>query len=322
MEGPVVPVDPQIAGLLSMLEQQGTPSLAAGSVADARAGLTAMAGMLAAAFPGGIRTPVGAVREATLAGLPCRVYAAAATPSGPVPTTVMFHGGGFVIGDLETHDDQARLLAVGTGGVVVSVDYRLAPEAAYPAAPDDCEAVARFVLDHLEDFGGDPTRVGVAGDSAGGNLSAVVAQRLRDRPAAHPLAAQLLWYPAVDCEDDEGARYASRVENAKGYFLTDDDMRWFMAHYLGDGARAAEPGASPLRGELQDLPPAVVATAEYDPLRDEGEAYAAALEKAGVPVVATRYGGLIHGFVGMGVLSAAAQTATDETIEAYAALLG
>jgi acetyl esterase len=316
-----VPVDPQIAGLISILEQQGTPSLAAGSVTDARAGLTAMAGMLAAAFPDGVRTPVGAVRDVTIAGLPCRVYSSSATPVGPVPTTVMFHGGGFVIGDLETHDDQARLIAAGSGGTVVSVDYRLAPEATYPAAPDDCEAVTRYVLDHLEEFGGDPARVGVAGDSAGGNLSAVVAQRLRDRPAAHPLTAQLLWYPAVDCVDDEGARYPSRVENAEGYFLTAGDMRWFMGHYLGDDSRAAEPGASPLRGDLTGLPPAVVATAEFDPLRDEGEAYAAALEKAGVHVVATRYDGLIHGFVGMGVLSAAAQAATDETIAAYAALL-
>jgi acetyl esterase len=234
----------------------------------------------------------------------------------------MFHGGGFVIGDLATHDDQARLLVVGTAGVVVSVDYRLAPEAPYPAGVQDCEAVTRYVLAHGDEFGGDPARVGVAGDSAGGNLSAVVAQRLRDEPGASPLAAQLLWYPAVDMEDDEGARFASRLENADGYLLTAEDMRWFSGHYLGEGADPADPGASPLRGNLDGLPPAVVATAEFDPLRDEGEAYAAALDKAGVRVVATRYDGLIHGFTGLGVLSDVARRATDETITAYAELLG
>ncbi len=318
-------LDPALAGLLATLTQAGAPSLGAGTPEQGRTMMDQMTTMLAAAFPGGVRTPVGEVTDTAIPAprgpLPVRVYRPE-NATGPVPTTVMFHGGGFVIGNIASHDDQARLLCRGTGGVVVSVEYALAPETPYPAAPDDCEAATRHVLAHLADYGGDGNRVGVAGDSAGGNLAAVVAQRLRDEPGAHPLAAQLLWYPAVDVSDDEGELFPSRVENAEGYFLTSQDMRWFSAHYLSGGADPADPGLSPLRGRLDGLPPAVVATAEYDPLRDEGEAYAAALDKAGVRVVATRYDGLVHGFVGMGVLSPAAQAATDETITAYAELLG
>jgi acetyl esterase len=316
-----MPLDPAIDNMLQMLAAAGSAGMAVGTPEQARALFDQMTVMLAAASPGGVRTPVGAVSDAVVAGVPVRVYRPQAR-SGPVPTTVMFHGGGFVIGNIASHDDQARLLVTGTGGVVVSVEYRLAPEAPYPAAREDCEAVTRAVLADLDSYGGDPARVGIAGDSAGGNLSAVVAQRLRDAPAAYQLAAQLLWYPAVDMEDDGGARYPSRVENAEGYFLTTEDMRWFSGHYLPTAHPSDDPGSSPLRGHLEGLPPAVVATAEFDPLRDEGEAYAAALEKAGVHVVARRYDGLIHGFVGMGVLSPACQAATDDTIAAYAALLG
>jgi acetyl esterase len=162
--------------------------------------------------------------------------------------------------------------------------------------------------------------VGVAGDSAGGNLAAVIALRLRDQPGAAPLRAQLLWYPAVDMVDED--TYPSRVENAAGYFLTADDMVWFGEHYLGDRART-DPTMSPLKATtLEGLPPAVVATAQFDPLRDEGDAYAEALDKAGVQVVAHRYDGLIHGFVGMVVLSQVAASATDETLRDYATLLG
>ena len=313
-----MPVDPPIQQLLDVLAVQGT-TLAAGTPTEARAMMTTMTAMLGAAFPDGPRVPVGEVTDDVVADVPVRVYRPAAA-TGPVPTTVMFHGGGFVIGDLDTHDDQARMLVVATGGVVVSVHYRLAPEHPFPAAVDDCEAVTRAVLASTGAYGGDPARVGVAGDSAGGNLSAVVALRLRDRPGAAPLAAQLLWYPAVDMV--EGDDYPSRAENAEGYFLTAEDMTWFGGHYLG-GLDRSDPSMSPLRaGSLSGLPPAVVATAEYDPLRDEGEAYAAALEKAGVRVVAHRYDGLVHGFVGMVVLSPAAAAATDETLRDYAALLG
>ncbi|HEX7355847.1 MAG TPA: alpha/beta hydrolase [Mycobacteriales bacterium] len=314
-----MPVDPPIQQLLDMMAAQGTGGITAGTPAEARALMATMTTMLNAAFPDGPRVPVGAVSDAEVAGVPVRVYRAGGG-SGPVPTTVMFHGGGFVIGDLETHDDQARMITDATGGVVVSVDYRLAPEHPFPAAVDDCEAVTRAVLADIASYGGDPARVGVAGDSAGGNLAAVIALRLRDQPAASPLRAQLLWYPAVDMVDDDA--YVSRAENAEGFFLTAEDMAWFGEHYLGDRDRT-DPAMSPLRaGSLAGLPAAVVATAEFDPLRDEGEAYAAALDKAGCQVVAHRYDGLIHGFVGMVVLSPAAAEATAETLRDYADLLG
>jgi acetyl esterase len=314
-----VPVDPPIQQLLDMMAAQGTGGITAGTPAEAREMMTTMTVMLNAAFPDGPRVPVGAVSDGEIAGVPVRVYRPDGA-SGPVPTTVMFHGGGFVIGDLESHDDQARMIVAATGGVVVAVDYRLAPEHPFPAPVDDCEAVTRAVLDDIDSYGGDASRVGVAGDSAGGNLSAVIALRLRDEPGAAPLRAQLLWYPAVDMADED--TYPSRVENSEGYFLTAEDMTWFAEHYLGDRDRS-DPSMSPLRADsLAGLPPAVVATAEFDPLRDEGEAYATALDKAGVQVIAHRYDGLIHGFVGMVVLSQVATAATDETLRDYAQLLG
>lgn len=314
-----MPVDPPIQQLLDLMAAQGSGGITAGTPTEARAMMTTMTAMLNAAFPDGPRVPVGAVVDTEVAGVPVRVYRPDGA-GGPVPTTVMFHGGGFVIGDLESHDDQARMLVVATGGVVVAVDYRLAPEHPFPAPVDDCEAVTRAVLEDIGSYGGDPARVGVAGDSAGGNLSAVIALRLRDEPGAAPLRAQLLWYPAVDMVDDD--TYASRQENAEGYFLTAEDMIWFGEHYLGDRDRT-DPSISPLKAtSLAGLPPAVVATAQFDPLRDEGEAYAAALDKAGVQVVVHRYDGLIHGFVGMVVLSQVATAATDETLREYAQLLG
>lgn len=314
-----MPVDPPIQQLLDMMAAQGAGGLTAGTPAEARAMMTTMTAMLNAAFPDGPRVPVGAVADTEIAGVPVRVYRPERA-GGPVPTTVMFHGGGFVIGDLESHDDQARMLVVATGGVVVAVDYRLAPEHPFPAAADDCEAVTRAVLDDIDSYGGDPARVGVAGDSAGGNLAAVTALRLRDQPGASPLRAQLLWYPAADMVDED--TYPSRIENAAGYFLTADDMIWFGEHYLGDRDRT-DPSMSPLKAAtLEGLPAAVVATAEFDPLRDEGDAFAAALDKAGVQVVVRRYDGLIHGFVGMVVLSQVATAATDETLRDYASLLG
>lgn len=320
-----MPLDPPLALFLNTIATSGAEPMSAGTPEQARALMDQMTAMFLSAFPDGARIEVGETTDGEVPGpsgpIPARIYRPAG-PTGPVPTTVLFHGGGFVIGNIASHDDTARLLCRGTGGVVVSIEYRLAPEATYPAAPDDCEAATRYVLDRVEDYGGDPARVGVAGDSAGGNLAAVVAQRLRDEPGAHPLAAQLLWYPAVDMNEDDGTGYPSRAENAEGYLLTADDMRWFSGHYLPVGHDVHDAGASPLRGELADLPPAVVATAEFDPLRDEGEAYAAALEQAGDRVVARRYDGLIHGFAGMGVLSPACQAATDETIAAYAELLG
>ncbi|MCW2782077.1 MAG: Acetyl esterase [Marmoricola sp.] len=230
---------------------------------------------------------------------------------GPWPTVAMFHGGGFVIGDLDTHDNMARSICRRAKAVVVSVDYRLAPEHKFPAGLDDALAATRWIQANLASLGGTDT-LAVAGDSAGGNFSAVIAQEVPG------IAAQFLIYPATDVTGD----YPSRVENATGYFLDESTARWFIANYLNETDDPDNPRISPLQAEsLVGLPPAVVVTAEFDPLRDEGEAYAAALEKAGVDVTSRRYAGMIHGFFDMGGFSPGAQAALDDAIDLFADVL-
>lgn len=241
--------------------------------------------------------PVAKVEDRSVPGpageIPVRIYAPAA--AGPLPLLVYFHGGGFVVCDLDSHDGLCRSLTHATGCITVSVDYRLAPEAKFPAAPEDCFAATRWVAEHARELGGDAARLAVAGDSAGGNLAAVVALMARER-GGPALVHQLLIYPVTD----HGFDTASYKANAEGYFLTRDMMRWFWGHYLAKPEDGSHPHASPLRApDLSGLPPATVVTAEYDPLRDEGEAYARRLEKAGVPVELRRYPGMIHGFFGM-----------------------
>lgn len=207
---------------------------------------------------------------------------------------VYFHGGGWVLGDIETHDGSSRELAARSGAVVASVDYRLAPEHVFPAAVEDCFAALSWLADHAEDFGASPGSVVVAGDSAGGNLAAVCALMARDAGAPE-LAMQLLIYPVTDAAMDT----ASMEDNAEGYLLTKADMDWFYGHYVGD-SRPADWRLSPLQADdVSGVAPAMVLTAGYDPLRDEGEAYADRLRSAGVEVQAIRYPGLIHGFFGM-----------------------
>jgi acetyl esterase len=227
------------------------------------------------------------------------------------PTVVFFHGGGWVAGDLETHDRQARLLAIETGAVVVSVDYRRPPEVRFPGAFEDAFAAVRDIVERINEFGGDAKRIGVAGDSAGGNQAAVTAIACRD--AGIKLAAQLLVYPVTDvfgnfADAKENARFPSRTENAEGYFLSRAVMEWFCGHYLASAADGADWRVSPLRAKsLAGLAPAIVTTAWFDPLRDEGKAYADALIAAGV---ATKYydgPGLIHGYFGLGEASEAAR---------------
>jgi acetyl esterase len=240
--------------------------------------------------------------------LAARVYRVSRQKS---PTVVFFHGGGWVAGDLETHDRQARLLAIETGAVVVSVDYRRPPETRFPGAFEDAFAAVRDVFARIAEFGQDSTRVGVAGDSAGGNLAAATAIACRD--AGLDLAAQLLVYPVTDvagsyADASENARFPSRAENAEGYFLSRAVMEWFCGHYLDHPSHGTDWRVSPLRAKnLAGLAPAVVCTAWFDPLRDEGRAYADALAAAGV---ATRYhhgAGLIHGYFGLGEASEAAR---------------
>jgi acetyl esterase len=238
---------------------------------------------------------------------------------------VFFHGGGWVAGDLETHDRQARLLAIETGAVVVSVDYRRPPEVRFPGAFEDALAATRDVVERIAEFGGDGKRIGVAGDSAGGNLAAVTAIGCRD--AGIKLAAQLLVYPVTDAagnfaDPKENARFPSRAENAEGYFLSRAVMEWFCSHYLASATDGSDWRVSPLRAKnLAGLAPAVVTTAWFDPLRDEGKAYADALIAAGV---ATRYhhgAGLIHGYFGLGEASETARREAQRARADFKALL-
>ena len=255
--------------------------------------------------PASTPTPpqIGMVRDLTADGplgpIPLRVYRPAGVPaSTPLAVLVFFHGGGWVIGDLETHDVLCRQLTAGSGVSVVSVDYRLAPEHKFPAAVDDAWAATRWVVAHAGELAVDASRLAVGGDSAGGNLAAVVALLARDK-GAPAIAVQVLIYPVTDLVGET----RSYRDFAEGYLLTREGMRWFIAHYLTAEAEAADWRASPLRAQsLAGLPPALIVTAGFDPLRDEGEAYAERLRDAGVRVDSVCYGGMIHGFVPMGRL--------------------
>jgi acetyl esterase len=245
-----------------------------------------------------------------------RIYSP--TGDGPKPGLVFFHGGGFVVCDLDSHDATCRELANGADCVVVSVDYRLAPEAKFPAAPEDCYAATQWVSREANQLGIDATRIAVAGDSAGGNLAAVVALMSRDR-GGPSLVHQLLIYPVTDNRFDT----TSYKDNGSGYFLSANMMRWFWHHYLESEADGENPLASPLRaGDLSGLPPATVLTAQYDPLRDEGRAYAKRLEEAGVATTHTDYPGVFHGFFGMTAQIPRARRAVDESCAALRKAFG
>ncbi len=243
-----------------------------------------------------------------------RVY----TPhgDGPFPVTVFFHGGGWVICDLDSHDPLCRDLCAGAQSVVVAVDYRLAPEARFPTAPNDCYAALQWVAANAAELNADPTRIAVCGDSAGGNLSAVVSQMTRDQGGPALRYAALI-YPATDMTAHGG----SMVENATGYFLEADDMDWFMDHYIADDRRG-DPLASPLlHPNLAGLPPTFVAVCEYDPLRDQGIAYAEQLAAAGSPVELKVYAGMIHAVANMpGVLDGGREMVTDVATRLHSAL--
>ncbi len=261
----------------------------------------------------GGRLPVGEVRDLAVGDLPARLY----TPTGatdPTPLLVFFHGGGFMYGDLDSHDAPCRLLTEQAGVRVLAVDYRLGPEQPFPAAYDDAIGALRWALDHAGSLGVDPARIAVGGDSAGGNLAAVTA--IEAARQGWPLAFQLLVYPATDCTRD--TRSLSLF--GEGFFLTAEFMRLANESYLPPDLDAHDPRVSPLFADLPEgLAPAYVCTAGFDPLRDEGEAYARALEEAGVPVELQRFPDQIHGFfnvVGVGRSARAANVAIAARLKA------
>jgi acetyl esterase/lipase len=286
-----MPLDPQAQAYLDQLAALNAPPLHTLTPELIRQATSMQRAMF------GEPEPVANVENRAIPGpagdIPIRIY----TPSGngPFPVLVFFHGGGWVICDLDTHDDICRSLTNQAACIVISVDYRLAPEHKFPAAPEDCYAATRWAAGNAAQLNGDPSRVAVGGDSAGGNLAAVISQMARNQ-GGPPLVFQLLIYPATDFT----ANTPSSEENAHGYFLEKQDMIWFMNHYLNAEEDKLNPLASPLKAsDLSGLPPALIITAQYDPLRDEGELYGQRLKAAGVPVTMSRYNGMIHGFLSM-----------------------
>jgi acetyl esterase len=296
-------VDAKLSFLLRASNKLRLDALAHHSPALARARTRRSLRLLA-----GKRRPLARVEDRTIAGpggpLTLRIY----EPNGvvrPAPALLYLHGGGFVIGDLDTHDPLCSLLAEQAGCVVLSLAYRLAPEHKFPAAADDAEAAFRWLAAHATELGLDPTRLAVGGDSAGGNLSAVVAQTaLREAWPVRP-KFQLLIYPAVDMR----RQHASHRLFADGYVLTSDTIDWFLKHYLRGPDDVNDVRASPLLApDLRGLPPAYIATAGFDPLRDEGHEYAERLRAAGVPVQTECHDSLVHGYISLtdGIEAAAA----------------
>jgi acetyl esterase len=294
----ITPLDPVVAQIIPLLPLRDPETMTPQSARDA---LTALAASRAAIPPPAVMSAEDTRVKGAAGFLSARVYRNVSEKSA---TVVFFHGGGWVAGDLDTHDRQARSLAIETGAVVVSVDYRRPPEIRFPGAFEDAFAATRDIVARIAEFGGDDQRVGVAGDSAGGNLAAATAIACRD--AGIRLSAQLLVYPVTDvagnfADPTENARFPSRAENAEGYFLSRAVMEWFCGHYLADSAHGTDWRVSPLRAKtLAGLAPAIVCTAWFDPLRDEGKAYADALQAAGVPTKYYDGLGLIHGYFGLG----------------------
>lgn len=281
-----MPLDDDVAALLADLAASGAPGLSEGTVVEARRNYDAA--------PKPAAESVDLVADETIPGpdgpVPVRRYRNVG--DRPAPVITFFHGGGWVLGSVDGHDSLARRIARITGALVVSVDYRLAPEHPYPAPHEDCWAVTAWLAEHADRWDGDRGRVAVFGDSAGANLAAGVALRARDESL--PLVLQALTYP---CIDDRQDRSRSMHQNATGYFLTAADMTWFWDHYV-PGEHRDDPRAVPARAvDLTGVAPAIVQTAEFDPLRDEGEEYAGMLADAGVPTQLIRYPGVVHGFV-------------------------
>ncbi|MER5774131.1 alpha/beta hydrolase [Streptomyces sp. NPDC002039] len=287
-----MPIDPQIEILLRQLAAEGGPAPESRTVAENRA-----AGRAFAALAGATEPLADVLDTTATAGdreIPIRIYRPVTEPdAGPLPVTLYFHGGGWVFGDLDTQDHIARTVADRSGTIVVSVDYRLAPEHRFPAAVDDAYAALAWVADNASGFGGDGQRIAVFGESAGGNLAATLAQEALRRGGPR-ITLQVLAYPALDRFDDSPSMY----EYTTGPILSRSYLEWFWGAYLGSPDQGADPRVSPARSdELAGLPPAVIATAEHDPLRDQADLYADKLADAGVPVQHFPVKGAVHGFL-------------------------
>ncbi len=313
LAGPPVMVDGRILDgrtqwFLRLLASSGQQSLSELGVARARAEFDVFQAMM-----GGRPAPVGEIVDRTIPGpggrLRIRLYRPAGSVTRLLPTILYFHGGGFVIGSLEGYDLPCRYFCAETGCALVAVDYRLAPEHKFPAAIDDAMAAYAWLASEPAGVGIDPARIVVAGDSAGGTIAAVLAQQLRGTP--HPPCLQWLIYPATDFGGDS----RSHESCATGFLLTRADMEWFFQHYLNHPEEIADPRVSPLRAaDLSNLPPALVFTAGFDPLRDEGRAYADRMAAAGVKTIHREFDSLIHGFVGMRGAQQAAARAMDDMV--------
>jgi len=299
-----MPLDPQIKKILDSLK--GTPTMEAMSVQDLRNSMLVV--------PSELRTKVGNVKNFSITfdscSIPVRLYEPdVITRKG---LTVFFHGGGYMIGNLETHDHVCRDLCSESGAPVLSVDYRLAPEHKFPAATDDCFQAACWAAENAEQLNIDTNRIVLAGDSAGGTLAAVTALRMRDDARYNP-CAQVLVYPVTDYHTPGTPSY---IENADGYVLTRAAMIRFWDEYLDNAEQSSHPYASPLRADkFEGLPRTLILTAEFDPLRDEGRMYAERLRKSGVTVTHWNHDGMIHGFFRMSLASTRAKEAVTRTAQ-------
>jgi acetyl esterase len=308
-----MPLDPQARAYLDVVASLGFPLPRTITPAEMRANAVKRK-----EYFGIPPQPVAKVEDRTVPSpdgeIPVRVFVPEA--AGPLPILVYYHGGGWVTGSIETHENTCRALANLTPCVVVSVEYRLAPEARFPDGLEDCYAATQWVSEHAAELGGDASRLAVGGDSAGGNLAAAVCLLARER-GDPSIAYQLLIYPVTDASVETG----SYVEMAEGYGLTRDGMQYFLELYLRDESDAANPLLSVLQADLTGLPPALVITAEYDPLRDEGDAYAKKLKAAGVPVEHVSYPGQIHGFFNVGTMMQTGDVAVEAAARSMAAAL-
>lgn len=309
---------PDIQMLLALQRLSGEISLAEGRTVEQARAETREAVPIVTGPP----RPMARVESLSVPGpggeMGARLYVSLGAPQPPQPLLVYFHGGGWVIGSLDSHDGLCRFLAEHSGCRVLSIDYRLAPEHPFPAPVEDAVAAFAWAHEHAAELGADPDRIAVGGDSAGGNLSTALCLQNRDAGNPQP-AMQLLLYPVTDVVGGQ----QSRDTFAEGFFLTRDDMEWFEAHYIPDGIDDDEPRASMMRApEVSGLPAAYVVTAGFDPLRDEGEIYAERMREAGVPVVLRRYPSLIHGFANFTAICPSARTAMLEIAGALRMGLG